>query len=259
MITSSNNPQLKTISQLNKKAKLRKEHGLYVVEGYKMYAEAPKGEIEKVYVSESFLEKHPEVLKEQSHCEVVQDKVFTAVCDTQTPQGVLCIMRQKKRSLEELMKKENPFFVYLEDLQDPGNVGTIIRTAEGAGVDGVIMTKNCVDIYNPKTIRSTMGSIYRVPFFVVDDMDEILGLFKQYGIKTYAAHLAGRNNYDCEDYTKGTAILIGNEGNGLSDALSEQADCLVKIPMCGQLESLNAAMAAGIFMYETARQRRNNC
>lgn len=259
MITSSNNPQLKTISQLNKKAKLRKEHGLYVVEGYKMYAEAPKGEIEKVYVSESFLEKHPEVLKEQSHCEVVQDKLFATVCDTQTPQGILCIMRQKKRNIEELMKKEKPFFVFLEDLQDPGNVGTIIRTAEGAGVDGVIMTKNCVDIYNPKTIRSTMGSIYRVPFFVVDDMDEIFGLFKQYGIKTYAAHLAGRNNYDCEDYTKGTAILIGNEGNGLSDALSEQADCLVKIPMCGQLESLNAAMAAGIFMYETARQRRNNC
>lgn len=259
MITSSNNPQLKTISQLNKKAKLRREYGLYVVEGYKMYAEAPKSEIEKVYVSESFLEKHPEVLKEQSHCEVVQDKLFTAVCDTQTPQGILCIMRQKKRNIEEFMKKEKPFFVFLEDLQDPGNVGTIIRTAEGAGVDGVIMTKNCVDIYNPKTIRSTMGSIYRVPLFVVDDMDEILGLFKQYGIKTYAAHLAGRNNYDCEDYTKGTAILIGNEGNGLSDALSEQADCLVKIPMCGQLESLNAAMAAGIFMYETARQRRNNC
>lgn len=256
MITSSNNPQLKTISQLNKKAKLRKEQGLYIVEGWKMYAEAPKNEIEKVYVVERFLEKHPEILKNHPNCEVVQDRVFSAVCDTQTPQGILCIMRQKKRSLQDILNKENPFLVFLEDLQDPGNVGTIIRTAEGAGVDGVIMTKNCVDIYNPKTIRSTMGSIYRVPFFVIEDMDEVLKLFKIHHIKTYAAHLAGRNNYDREDYTKGTAILIGNEGNGLSDELSEKAECLVKIPMCGQLESLNAAMAAGIFMYEAARQRR---
>ena len=256
MITSSNNPQLKTISQLNKKAKLRKEQGLYIVEGWKMYAEAPKNEIEKVYVAERFLEKHPEIVKDHPNCEVVQDRVFSAVCDTQTPQGILCIMRQKKRSLQDILNKENPFLVFLEDLQDPGNVGTIIRTAEGAGVDGVIMTKNCVDIYNPKTIRSTMGSIYRVPFFVIEDMDEVLKLFKIHHIKTYAAHLEGRNNYDREDYTKGTAILIGNEGNGLSDELSEKAECLVKIPMCGQLESLNAAMAAGIFMYEAARQRR---
>lgn len=258
MITSSSNPQLKTISQLNKKAKLRREQGLYVVEGWKMYTEAPKDEIEKVYVSEHFLEKHPEILEEHPHCEVVQDRIFTAVCDTQTPQGILCIMRQKKRDLQAILEKEHPFLVFLEDLQDPGNVGTILRTAEGAGVDGVIMTKNCVDIYNPKTIRSTMGSIYRVPFFVMEDTDELLKLFVKYEIKTYAAHLAGQNDYDCEDYTKGTAILIGNEGNGLSDALSERADCLVKIPMCGQLESLNAAMAAGIFMYEAARQRRTN-
>lgn len=257
MITSSNNPQLKTISQLNKKAKLRREHGLYVVEGWKMYTEAPKHEIEKVYIAEHFLEKHPEVLKEHPNCEVVQDKIFTAVSDTQTPQGILCIMRQKKRDLSKILQKENPFLIFLEDLQDPGNVGTIIRTAEGAGVDGVIMTKNCVDIYNPKTIRSTMGSIYRVPFFVIDDMNEVLELFRTHNIKTYAAHLAGKNNYDCENYAEGTAILIGNEGNGLSDHLSEAADCLVRIPMCGQLESLNAAMAAGIFMYEAARQRRN--
>lgn len=256
MITSSSNPKLKTISQLNKKAKFRKELGLYVVEGWKMYVEAPKNEIEQVYVAEHFLEKHPEILKEHPHCEVVQDKVFTAICDTQTPQGILCIMRRKQKDIKSLMKKKNPFLILLEDLQDPGNVGTILRTAEGAGVDGVIMTKNCVDIYNPKTIRSTMGSIYRVPFFLIEDMNELLNLLKKHEIKTYAAHLAGKNNYDQEDYTKGITIMIGNEGNGLSDSLAERADCLVKIPMCGQLESLNAAMAAGIFMYEAARQRR---
>ena len=186
MITSSSNPQLKTITQLNKKAKLRREQGLYVVEGWKMYTEAPKEDVEKVYAAEHFLEKHPEILKDHPKCEVVQDKVFTAVSDTQTPQGILCIMRQKKRNLQDILKKEQPFLLLLEDLQDPGNVGTIIRTAEGAGVDGVIMTKNCVDIYNPKTIRSTMGSIYRVPFFVAEDVNEILELFRKHHIKTYA-------------------------------------------------------------------------
>ena len=257
MITSSSNVQLKNIVQLNKKAKVRKEQGVFIVEGWKMYTEVPADQLMKVYVSEQFLTKHPEVLKEHPDCEVVADKIFAGISDTQTPQGILCIVKQKRRNLEEVLKKEHPFLVLLEDLQDPGNVGTILRTAEGAGVDGVIMTKNCVDIYNPKTIRSTMGSIYRVPFFITEEMDQTLELLKKHDVTTYAAHLRGERDYDKEDYCGGTAILIGNEGNGLSDYLSERADRLVKIPMCGQLESLNAAMAAGIFMYEAARQRRN--
>ncbi len=256
MITSSSNPQLKNIIQLNKKAKVRREQGVFVVEGWKMYTEVPKEQLEKIYISEHFLEKHPDVLKEHPGCEVVADRVFSSISDTQTPQGILCLVKQKERELKEILKKENPFLILLEDLQDPGNVGTIIRTAEGAGVDGVIMTKNCVDIYNPKTIRSTMGSIYRVPFFITEDLDETLKLLKEHKVTTYAAHLRGKWDYDRENYCGGTAIMIGNEGNGLSDHLSDQADCLVKIPMCGQLESLNAAMAAGIFMYEAARQRR---
>ena len=256
MITSSNNPQLKNIIQLNKKAKARREQGVFVVEGWKMYTEVPKEQLQKIYISEHFLEKHPEVLTEHPDCEVVADKVFASVSDTQTPQGILCLVKQKERDIETVLKKEAPFLILLEDLQDPGNVGTILRTAEGAGVDGVIMTKNCVDIYNPKTIRSTMGSIYRVPFFITEDLDEILALLKEHQITTFAAHLKGKNDYDRENYRQGTAIMIGNEGNGLSDHLSGQADCLVKIPMCGHLESLNAAMAAGIFMYEAARQRR---
>lgn len=257
MITSSSNPQLKNIVQLNKKAKARREQGLFVVEGWKMYTEVPREQLHKVYISEHLLEKHPEVLTEHPDGEVVSDKVFSSISDTQTPQGILCLVKQNQRSMWEVLKKENPFLILLEDLQDPGNVGTIIRTAEGAGVDGVILTKNCVDIYNPKTIRSTMGSIYRVPFFIIEDLDETLQILKSHGVTTYAAHLQGKQDYDREDYRGGTAIMIGNEGKGLSDHLTDQADCLVRIPMCGQLESLNAAMAAGIFMYEAARQRRN--
>lgn len=256
MITSSSNAQLKNIQQLNKKAKARKEQGLFVAEGLKMYREAPREQIEKVYAAEHFLARHPEIRTEHPDCEVVEDRVFAAVSDTQTPQGILCLIRQMPWDIHKVLERKAPFFVLLEDLQDPGNVGTILRTAEGAGVDGVIMTKNCVDIYNPKTIRSTMGSIYRVPVLVTDELDEVLGELMVHGVRTFAAHLGGERDYDREDYTGGTAIMIGNEGNGLSDELANRADRLVKIPMRGQVESLNAAMAAGILMYEAARQRR---
>lgn len=256
MITSSSNSKLKNIVQLNKKSKVRREQGLYVVEGYKMYQEAPKQQIDQIYLSAHFAQEHPEIAKEYPNCEVVEDRVFFSISDTKTPQGILCLMKQQKYSLETALEKEFPFYIVLEDLQDPGNVGTIIRTAEGAGVDGVILSKNCVDIYNPKTIRSTMGSIYRVPFFLEDDMEMVMKRMKNKGVKTYAAHLLGEKNYDKEDFCGGAAILIGNEGNGLSQWMSDQADCLIKIPMCGKVESLNAAMAAGILMYEVARQRR---
>ena len=144
----------------------------------------------------------------------------------------------------------------LEDLQDPGNAGTIFRTAEGAGVDGIFLTRTCVDITNPKVIRSTMGSIYRMPFLYVESVVSLKEQLEKHHIRLFAAHLQGRNIYDKEDYVGGTAFLIGNEGKGLTDQASQAADCLIRIPMKGQVESLNAAMAAGILMYEAARQRR---
>ena len=144
----------------------------------------------------------------------------------------------------------------LENLQDPGNLGTMMRTAEGAGVTGVLLSRGCVDIYNPKTIRSTMGSIYRVPFLYTDDLLGDMDRLHEKGIVTYAAHLKGKGFYDEESYKGPTAFLIGNEGNGLTDELSEKAKQYIKIPMEGQLESLNAAVAAAILMYEASRQRR---
>ena len=153
-------------------------------------------------------------------------------------------------------EKEHPLFLVLEDLQDPGNMGTIFRTAEGAGVDGIFMSTNCVDIYNPKVIRSTMGSVYRVPFVYVEDLPAVLDSLKDYGITAYAAHLEGKNRYDQECYRKGTAFLIGNEGNGLREEVAERADIRIRIPMEGQVESLNAAIAAAVLMFEAGRQRR---
>lgn len=180
MITSTSNPQVKKLLQLQKKSKVRNEENVFVVEGLRMFVEVPEERVEKVYISESLYNKKREELKlDKFQVEVLSDKVFQHVSDTKTPQGILSIVKQRKYQIEELFEVENPHFMVLDNLQDPGNLGTIVRTAEGAGVTAVFMSKDCVDIYNPKTIRSTMGSIYRVPFVYVDDVLELLQLFRK--------------------------------------------------------------------------------
>lgn len=257
MITSTSNPQVKRLLQLQKKGKVREEENVFVVEGLRMFTEVPEKRVEKVYISETLFnrKKHDLNLQDFSF-EILSDHVFEYVSDTKTPQGILCVIKRKKYDLSELLKVENPHFVVLDNLQDPGNMGTIVRTAEASGVDAIFMSKDCVDIYNPKTIRSTMGSIYRMPFIYIEDIAYLLDIFRKNGVKSYAAHLDGKNFYDKENYESGTAILIGNEGNGLRDEVTEKADVLVRIPMEGKVESLNAAIAASVLMFEVSRQRR---
>ena len=168
----------------------------------------------------------------------------------------MCVNRQYHYLPEDILKRENPLLLLLEDIQDPGNLGTMVRTAEAAGIDGIIMSKNTVDIYNPKTIRSTMGSIFRMPFYYTKNLPETMETLQKKGIKIYAAHLKGEFSYDKADYKEASAFLIGNEGNGLKKATADLADCYMRIPMAGQVESLNAAVASVILMYEAARQRR---
>lgn len=257
MITSTNNNRIKQLVQLGQKAKARREQQVFLAEGSKMFLEAPENRVREVYVSESFylkcdfreqIEKYP--------FEIVSDEVFKKISDTITPQGILCVVEQFTYTIEEMLKKEAPLLVLLEDLQDPGNLGTIIRTGEGAGIDGVIMSRETVDIYNPKTIRSTMGSVYRVPFLYVESLKETIQLLKAKGITSYAAHLDGENYYVQNSFQKGTAFLIGNEGNGLKKETADMADSYIKIPMEGKVESLNAAIATSLLMYEANRQRR---
>ena len=257
MITSVNNGQVKNIIQLNQKTKARREQGLFVAEGRKMFGEAPADWIEKVYVSET-LTSDPALMEqvEKLPYDIVADSVFRQMSDTQTPQGILTVLRRPSYTLEDILGGKNPLVMVLEDLQDPGNAGTILRTGDGAGVSGVLLTRTCVDITNPKVIRSTMGSVYRMPFLYVESVVSLTQELKKHNIRTFAAHLKGRNSYDQESYTGGTAFLIGNEGKGLTEEAANSADCLVRIPMCGKVESLNAAMASGILMYEAARQRR---
>ncbi len=259
MITSLSNPRVKQVVQWQSKAKERKKDGIFLVEGIKMYEEAPESAIKETYILEETLErvKGTSVADKlaKTGYEVVSKDVFLKMSDTQTPQGILCVVKRPQFDLEKLLQTENPLFVVLEDLQDPGNLGTIVRTGEGAGVTAVFMSKNTVDIYNPKTIRATMGSIYRVPHIYIEDIGELLEKLHKAAVKTYAAHLKGENYYSSFSFREGTAFLIGNEGSGLKKDTADKADFYLKIPMEGQVESLNAGIATALLMYETHRQR----
>lgn len=256
MLTSLNNARIKQVAELSKKAKLRKKEDVFLVEGVRMFEEVPPERVVECYVTEDFYEKCTcRERIEKCRYELVSEEVFKKISDTRTPQGILCVVKQYHYKMEDLLQKENPLLILLEDLQDPGNLGTIIRTGEGAGIDGVIMSKDTVDIYNPKTIRATMGSIYRVPFLYTDHFCQVLSKLKDRNIHTYAAHLQGKEYYNVQELREGCAFLIGNEGNGLKKETADLAERYIKIPMKGQLESLNAAAAAAILMYEAATQR----
>ena len=256
MITSADNPQIRQIIRLNTKARARREAGCFAVEGVRIFRETPEALRKQVYVSASFASEHADVL-EGVTAEVVEDRLFTKICDTQTPQGILTLCRMPEYTAEQLLGDggKPPLIMVLEDLQDPGNVGTILRTAEGAGVTGVILGGHTADIFQPKVIRSTMGSIFRVPFRRETDPEAALAWLHEKGIRSFAAHLAGSVPYTEGVYTQGTAFLIGNEGNGLSDRLTAMAGGRIRIPMEGRVESLNAAISAAILMYEAQRQR----
>lgn len=258
MITSSSNQQMKYITALMNKAKVRKEQGLFVVEGKKMFEEVPPQWLEKVYVSERFLrEQEAEKILLNRAYEVVSDSVFRSISDTRTPQGILCLVRMPQYEPADLLCGPDSHLLVLESIQDPGNLGTMVRTGEGAGITGIIMNRETADLFNPKTIRSTMGSIYRVPYYVTDDLPQTIHELKRQQIKVYAAHLKGSMPYDEPSYLQGTAFLIGNEGNGLSDEIANLADTYIRIPMQGAVESLNAAICASLLVYETSRQRRS--
>ncbi len=275
------NATIKEIKKLNEKSKERRESGLFVTEGLRMLLETPLEWVEQVYVTDTFLKtidqdvpadhsysvRASELIKWMDY-ETITDEQMRRISDTTTPQGVLCVVRQPRHTLDDILdtgKKadntsaasagKNRLIMIIEDIQDPGNLGTIMRTAEGAGASGIVMTRGCVDIFNPKTIRSTMGSVYRVPFVYTDDIVSATEAIRKSGITIYAAHLNGKQYYNEVEYSD-SAFMIGNEGNGLTDATAALADTYIKIPMEGELESLNASVAASILMYHHYISRR---
>jgi RNA methyltransferase, TrmH family len=260
VISSMSNAQVKNLTLLQKKAREREEQGLFVIEGIKMFEEAREaGLLKKAYVSEGFyretLREKPDYFDKLEY-EIFTDSVFKEVSETKTPQGIMGMAVMAHYELNHILSDPKACLLLLEDIRDPGNLGTMLRTAEGAGITGIILSDSSVDVYNPKVIRATMGSIYRMPFYQAKDFYDVLSQIKAQGIEIYAAHLQGIP-YDTEgSFRNRCAFLIGNEANGLTEHASDMADTLIKIPMEGKVESLNAAVAAAILMYEAARQRR---
>lgn len=253
MITSTSNQKIKNLIKCMKNAKERKKADIFLVEGIRMFVEIPKEMHVETFATEAFYEKHKDKFQ-GLRFELVSDHIMEMISDTKTPQGVVSMVKRFHYEQDIVCSGKAPLIMALENIQDPGNLGTIIRTAEGAGVTGVIMSRDTVDIYNPKVVRSTMGSIFRVPFCYVENLTEYIESLNQKNFSTYSAHLQGTSFYD-HDYQKPTVFCIGNEGNGLSDELSEATNHKIKIPMQGKVESLNAATASTVLMYEAMRQR----
>ncbi len=264
MITGTSNPKVKRLLNLKRRRKAREEEGVFLAEGARMAREAPGQDIRELYVSESFNQKEPALTKQIAKAggvqpQILSDSVFAHVSDTQTPQGILLVLAQRNSSPEELLQPAEgtaPLLLLLENIQDPGNLGTLFRSAEAAGATGIMLSRDCVDLYNPKVIRSTMGSVYRMPFCYVEDLPAAQKQIRKAGIRVFAADLAGTADYDREDYRDASAFLVGNEGNGLTRKALKETDARVRIPMQGQVESLNASVAGSLLLFEAARQRR---
>ena len=242
---------LKKLIRLNDK-KFRNELGLFVVEGEKFVKDIGSDfEIVEYVFSESYLAKS----RGLKNGHVFSDDDFIKIADTKTPQGILAVVKQKAYSLESVMTADNSFVILGENINDPGNIGTIIRTADACSANGVIFTNQSADIYNPKVIRSAAGSFCHMPVIQNVDLSNVVSLLKERNIKLIAASLKGKTlPYDI-NLSDGIAILLGNESNGLTEEAESLADILVKIPMIGRAESLNASIAGGVLMYEVVRQR----
>ena len=259
-ITSKDNPKYKMLSSLMSSKKERVAQGQFVAEGLRLVLDAVKSGIVPVSVfsSESFATKFPEKLElicdGCKNCYVITDALAEKISDTKTPQGVFAVFNTLDKNLNIDTIYNNGRFIFIVSLQDPGNVGTIIRTAEAMGLSGVIMTSDCPDVYSPKVLRSTMGSAFRIPIAVCADAVDTLQLLHDKGFASYAAVLDDKSLKlgDFEFPSKAVA-LIGNEANGLTKEVSESCTNTLMIPMKGNAESLNAASAANIIMWEMSK------
>ena len=250
MITSPYNPRVRQVVRLNTKARERSRSRSFVAEGRKLFLETPMELLKEVYVSAGEEEglAADGVLSGVPY-ETVDDRVFAKMCDTSTPQGILAVVSMPEYTEADLMPDGPSVSLLIEDVQDPGNLGTIMRTAEAAGVGGVWMSRGCADIFNPKTIRATMGSVYRVPFICGADLQEAAVKLKETGTSIAATAPDAGISYREVPRSGRVAFVIGNEGSGVSEDLLSLADLRVSIPMQGQIESLNVAIATAILLF----------
>lgn len=253
VITSLSNKYVREARDLLKKPRLRRECRLFVAEGERLCGEIPAERIERIFLTEDYAGRLPQgfsQIESAGRVYRLSRMLMEQISDTKTSQGILCVVRMK-----EAEKLRGDFFLLLETIQDPGNLGTMFRTAEAAGVTGIVMDQGCADVYSPKVVRATMGALYRMPFRIVEDLPAAVEQLKARGVRVYAAHLKAERSCYSYSFRTPTAFLIGNEGSGLSTALAERATDYLRIPMEGDAESLNAAAAAAVLLYETLRQR----
>ncbi|MGL4451444.1 MAG: TrmH family RNA methyltransferase [Sarcina sp.] len=254
VIESKNNSLFKNIKKLKEK-KYRNQSSTYLIEGLRFVDEAFKSgvEIETLLFTEEFKEKHLDFLENRNVKEevILAPNLLKELSFTGTPQGIMAIIAMENKDF-----KDGDIVVLVDKVQDPGNMGTIIRTAHAVGAAGIITTKGTVDIYNDKTLRSTMGSIFYLPVIEDDNLEKINEL-KNKGFRLVVSSLQGKNDFFNEDLSGKTIIAVGNEGNGVSDEIYEISDIKVKIPMPGNAESLNVAVATSVMLYEKIRQNIN--
>jgi TrmH family RNA methyltransferase len=256
VIKSKDNNTLKEIKKLKEK-KYRVENKRFIIEGFRFLEEGLKSDfnIDKIFIKESSIDKFKENFSSyvDNHDEklfIVSDNLFKGISGTENSQGVLAVLNMK----EETSIVKEGMYILADKVQDPGNLGTIIRTAHSAGCNGVILSKDTVDLYNEKTLRSTMGSIFNIPIVYDEDLSFTKELINK-GYNLVCSSLQTDKNFYEVNLVDNAIIAVGNEGNGISDEVMNLATCKVKIPMLGNTESLNVAIAASIMIYEGVRQK----
>ncbi len=257
-ITSVENPKIKLYKRLSESKKCRRENRLFTLEGERLVADAAaeNAGLRTVFTTKAYFEKRGGTLcfPKETEMFIIPDELGKRISSTDNAQGIFAVCRAlDKKPVSDIIKNGGRY-VFLHNLQDPGNLGTVIRTADAVGLDGVFLSE-CCDLYNPKTVRSTMGSLFRVTISETE-FEEAFPLFGQRGVPTFAAVVDGDavSLTDCV-FSQGGAVLIGNEGNGLPKEISEMCDEKITIKMRGNVNSLNAAMAAGIIMWELTRTK----
>ena len=260
-ITSKDNSFVKHLRSLSE-SKFRKKEKAFLIEGVKMVEESLRDNLGvKMVVAAPSLVQHrgKGVLKlaESRGADIlwISERLMDTLSENKTPQPVLAEVTMKQHNEEELLTHSSRLIIIAHQLQDPGNLGTIIRTAEAAGAAGVAITANTVDPFNTKTIRASMGSVLRLPVVHIEDLTAFIKKCKQNGFQTLATVLTGGKTLFDVDLKKPTVVILGQEGAGLPQDLMADIDLRVRIPMAATIDSLNVATAAAVVLYEAMRQR----
>ncbi|MCH5174820.1 MAG: RNA methyltransferase [Prevotellaceae bacterium] len=258
-ISTAHNPKIKKLLALQQKAAERRKNGVFVVEGQRELQHCINAglEIDSIFFCPEILGNNEDVLEtlfQTARCYAVTAGVYNKIAYRGGTEGIIAEVKQKRLLLNDLQLKENPLLIILESVEKPGNLGAVLRSADAAGADAVIVCDPLTDIYNPNLIRSSIGAVFTVPC-VACSTEECITFLKTKGIQILTAQLQDSNIYYDTDMTCSTAIVMGTEATGLTDAWRQAATRHIRIPMLGQLDSLNVSVSAAILMFEAVRQR----